>query len=290
MSARYATILAAVCAASGAAWGDAPLAETASAFVYAVDSVPSPRAVKTASERSELAARTVTRQASEEVTLTAPDGTTTTLIASSSAATGVTFPSLDAGGLWTLSGSKSGAVTFTVRHSIDGTLGGGTAASPARIVDGDELMDYGAGEGYTFTMEGADTLLGALRLPSGFRLEDVGGGTWRISASVNGSLHEWAEIGWRADSRYEGPNRRSRSDTVPPVAYSGDGWRGNASKAATLTFVAPDGTDTVLNMTGAGAESFTFDKPGHWTVLLAADGKTSTADIFIRDLFMIKFK
>ena len=42
-----------------------------------------------------------------------------------------------------------------------------------------------------------------------------------------------------------------------------------------------------LDMTGTVVQSFTFDKTGHWTVRLVADGKTRTADILIRDTFVI---
>ena len=53
---------------------------------------------------------------------------------------------------------------------------------------------------------------------------------------------------------------------------------------------APDGTETVLNRTGTGVENFAFDQTGHWTIRLAADGSTMTAELFLRDLFMINFR
>ena len=103
-----------------------------------------------------------------------------------------------------------------------------------------------------------------------------------------GEIHGYA---WRRRfcirNRREGPDRMSKSTAVPPVAYSGDDWLGAASKVSTLTFVSPDGTETILDKTGTGAQSFTFDKPGHWTVRLVAGGTTRTADILNRDTFTV---
>ena len=288
MKSRYITMLAAACAAVGTVCGDVePLAETESACSYTVYDSSASYAVKSAAEQTEFASRSVARRAGETVKLTAPDGTTTTLVDGASEATGVALPSLDAGGVWTLSNSRQGTVTFKVRRSLDGSIGEGTPASPARLVDGDELVDYGAGAGYTFTAEGQGSLLGEIKLPDGFAMEKVGDGVWRLVSSTDGSQYTWAQIAYRADGRGEGPDRISQSYATPPVAYSGDDWLGDASKASTLTFVSPDGTETVLDRTGTGVQSFTFDKTGHWTVRLVADGKTRTADILIRDTFVI---
>ena len=288
MTVRYAMIVAVACAAAGTVCGDVePLAVTESACTYTLYDSSGCHAVKTAADQTEFASRSVTRRAGEMVKLTAPDGTVTTLVDGSSGATGATLPSLDAGGVWTLSNSRQGTVTFIVRRSLDGSIGAGTPASPARLVDGDELVDYGAGAGYTFTAEGSGSLLSEIKLPEGFAMEKVGDGVWSLVSSSDGRLYTWAQIAYRADSRREGPDRMSKSTAVPPVAYSGDDWLGAASKASTLTFVSPDGTETILDKTGTGAQSFTFDKPGHWTVRLVAGGTTRTADILIRDTFTV---
>ena len=290
MKTRWGMGLAAACAACAVASGDVmPLAETDSAVVYAVDSRLSPRTVKTAEALSQLTEWGITRCSGEKVTLTAPDGTKTTLAESSAAETSLVFPSLGSGGQWTLTNSKQGSVTFSVRYS-GGAGGAGTVASPAKLVDFEDLVDRGAGNGYTFTVEGDENLFAALKVPAGYRVEKIGDGVWQLVTSSDGSECFWAEYVYRADSRLEGPDRKSRSDTVPPVAYSGDDWEGDASKAATLTFVAPDGTETVLNRTGTGVENFVFDRTGVWTVTLEANGATSTAELFLRDLFMISFK
>lgn len=291
MRTRCAIIFAVAGSAVGTVCGDVePLAVTETACSYTVYDSADSYAVKSAAEQTELASRSVTRRAGETVTLTAPDGTVTTLVDGSSGATGTALPSLAAGGVWTLSNSRQGTVTFIVRRSLDGSLGDGTAASPAKLVDADELVDYSAAAGYTFTADGQDSLLGKIKLPEGFAMEKVSDGVWRLVSSADGRQYTWAQITYRADSRLDGPDRRSGSDTVPPVAYSGDDWKGDASKASTLTFIAPDGAETTLGRTGTGAESFAFNKTGHWTVTLAADGKTSTADIVIDIPFIIIFR
>ena len=288
MRTRCAIIFAVAGAACVTVCGDVePLAVTETACSYTVYDSSDSYAVKSAAEQTEFASRSVTRRAGETVTLTAPDGTVTTLVDGSSGATGAALPSLAAGGVWTLSNSRQGTVTFIVRRSLDGSLGDGTAASPAKLVDADELVDYSAGEGYTFTSDGLDSLLGEIRLPAGFALEKVTDGVWRLVSSSDGRQYTWAQLSYRADSRREGPDRMSKSTAVPPVAYSGDDWLGDASKASTLTFISPDGTETTLNKTGTGVQSFAFDKSGHWTVQLVANGQTRTADILIRDTFTV---
>ena len=90
------------------------------------------------------------------------------------------------------------------------------------------------------------------------------------------------------DTELEGPNRkRLKNDPVVPVAYSGDDWSGDLSKAATLTFTPPAGSGlaetTLTPGAGDGATSFTFAEPGEWTVLLIfADATTRTAIINVR--------
>ena len=84
----------------------------------------------------------------------------------------------------------------------------------------------------------------------------------------------------------EGPDRKLKNSEMPPVAYSGDDWKGDFSKAATVTFTPPDGSGlaaTTWNRTGKGAEPFTFNAKGVWTVTLKfADNTTRTAHIDIQ--------
>ena len=248
------------------------LVSASASATYLADTHPSPRAVKTAAEQAELANGTwaVTRRDGETVSLTSPSGTSSVLAGSAL--------TLNAGGVWTVANSKQGAATFTVRRSLDGTLGDGTASSPAKLVDGDELRDYGADENYTFTLDGADGLLSRLVLPVGYRLEEAGESVWRIVASADGSQYAWAEIVYPADSAREGPDRKTSRKGALPVAYSGDNWLGDTAKAAMVVFTSPNGTAMTLDLAGTGTTQFTFDSTGKWTVTLTmADGTTRTA-------------
>lgn len=253
-----------------------PVAETASACVYVADTMPSPRAVKTAEELGELTdgAGKVTYYKGDTVSVVAPSGTETTPV-SDAAASGTVALGIDEGGLWTLGNSGQGTASFTVRHSLCGTQGAGTAESPAKLVDGDELVDCGAGDGYVFILEGGASLLDALRLPSGFRLEKADGDTWRIVTSADGCIYTWAEIEYPADSEREGPDRKTDKASVLPVAYSGDDWVGDMSKAATLRFISPRNQTNTVVRTGTGAMSFAFTQHGRWTVLLEMENGTT---------------
>ena len=85
--------------------------------------------------------------------------------------------------------------------------------------------------------------------------------------------------GFRIDSRQEGPDRRTFVSDVPPVAYSGDEWGGDAAKTATLTITPSSGDATVLTLDGTGVTPFKFSS-GAYTVTLSADGSpTRTAKI-----------
>lgn len=248
---------------------------TSAACTFSLDSAGTgaPIALKTAADITAL--RPVTYQPVETVTLVAPDGTVSTIVSGASGAGTVALPITAVGGVWTVRSTRSGTATFTVRRSLDNTLGAGTAASPAKLVDGDELIDYNAGDGYVFEANAWEGLLGALAIPSGFRLEAAENDTWRIVSSPDGCLYAWAgTVAFPVDSRVTGPDRSTTKAGALPVAYTGDNWIGDASKAATLTLTPPTGEPTTLNLAGTGAQPFTFNKIGNWTLLLAmANGK-----------------
>lgn len=256
---------------------------TSAACTFSLDSAGTgaPIALKTAADIAAL--RPATYQPVETVTLVAPDGTVSTLVSGESVAGTATLPITAAGGVWTARSTRSGTATFTVRRSLDNTLGAGTAASPAKLVDGDELIDYGAGDGYVFEVDAWTGLLNALVLPSGYKLEVAEDDAWRIVSSLDGCLYAWAGTSvFPVDSRGTGPNRSTTKADALPVAYTGDNWIGDAAKAATLTFVSPEGTETTLNFAGTGAQPFTFNTPGDWTVRLAmALGATREATLTI---------
>lgn len=279
MRTRY---LAIVAAASGfLAFADETPEATSSACAFAFDPAGAPVALKTQSDISAL--RPATYQPVDTVTLVAPDGTETALVSGTSAAGTVALPITAIGGVWTARSSRSGTATFTVRRSLDGTLGAGTAASPAKLVDGDELVDYNAGDGYVFTLDGPDGLLDTLVLPSGVRLDDLGDGAWGLASSADGCQYAWAgTASFPVDSRQSGPNRTTSRTDALPVAYTGDNWIGNPAKTATLTIAPPEGAETVFNLAGTGAQPFTFSPAGDWTVTLAmADGSSRSAILSI---------
>lgn len=175
---------------------------------------------------AELAAKQVTYRAGETVTLTAPDGTTATVVADAAAAGGATLAvgagGLSSDGLWRLDNSN-GSVAFV----------------------GVAWETFGA--------------------------------AWRQAGDGRSMA---------LDTLAEGPDRKLKKSEVPPVAYSGDDWAGDLSKAATITFTPPEGSGletTTWSRTGDGARAFTFNAKGDWTVTLAfADGTTKTATITIK--------
>jgi hypothetical protein len=64
------------------------------------------------------------------------------------------------------------------------------------------------------------------------------------------------------------------------------------AKAATVTFVAPDGEETVVNRNGTGAVQFKFKTSGVYTVrLVMADGTTLTSTLnIISDGFTVTLR
>lgn len=150
----------------------------------------------------------------------------------------------------------------------------------------------------------------ALESPSLVSVLDKGG-VWTLANSEQGTAKigvAWTVNGdfdipiasasaygtYAADSKQPGPDRKVRISDVPPVAYSGDDWVGDVSKAATLTFISPDSVETSINLTGTGTttpEQFVFDKTGFWTVRLTmADSTVCTAQINVTGGFAIIFR
>ena len=297
MRTMFSTILASACAIGEATLlalpvsapaGESSLAES-SDCVYSVDTLGSPRNIKTADDRSAL--WQATRRAGETVTLVSPSGVRSTLVSADSDETSVGLE-FDAGGVWQVENSEQGSAVFTVRHSLCGTQGAGTETSPAKLVDGDELVDLSAGDGFVFSLEPVEGLLNALSIPLGFRLVKVDDTTWRIVTSADGCLYVAAEIVYSIDSVEAGPNRSSKKKEVLPVSYSGDDWVRDMSKVSTLTFVAPDGVESTVSLNGTGAAQFKFHTSGVWTVRLTmADGSMKTAILnIISDGFTVTLR
>ena len=256
------------------------LAATSETCEYRLDTRSMPRAIRTLAELGALWAATY--KAGESVTSTAPGGTQTTLVSAATAA-GTTALAFDAGGLWTLENSAQGTATFTVRHSIFGTQGAGTAASPAKIVDATEILDLmnstALGEGSVVTFEGVSGLKGDVLLPGQYALDDAGEGLWSIAAVPNGvgvSVAESSE--YVLDTMQGGPDRTIRT-RGHYLAYSGDGWLGSPSVTSSLTVVSPKGVITTQNFIGMGLVPYYPVGKGDSTATLTAGSTTLTSVI-----------
>ena len=162
-------------------------------------------------------------------------------------------------------------------------------------------VTWRAGETVVATaMDGAETTLSGGADATSASLPSQGG-VWTLVNSVEGTARvgvPWAVFndggtygasataGFVADMVQSGPDRKLMRREAPLVAYSGDDWHGDLSKASTITFTPPEGSGleaTTWNKTGTGAQSFTFNAKGVWTVTLTfADNTTRTAHINIQ--------
>ena len=159
---------------------------TSEAYEYRLDTLAQPRAIKTQAELDAL--WDATYSAGETVTVTSPSGVDSMPVSAASAAGEVAL-TFNAGGLWTAVNSAQGTATFTVRHSIFGTLGDGTSASPAKIVDTTEVLDLlnagTASVGYVVTFAGASGLADEVILPGQYSFESAGEGLWSIATATD---------------------------------------------------------------------------------------------------------
>jgi hypothetical protein len=256
---------------------------TSADCTYALDTVNDwPRALKTEADLTSLP--TAVYRAGDSLTVTAPDGTssTTTKIADSMES----LP-INAGGLWTFSNDRQkGTVSFTVRHSIYGTLGDGSEISPAKLMDSEELADLVvggiAGDGYFFSLD-SDSLIASLQLPGGYCLTELPNGLFRMNESEDGCRYVCADVGYPIDAKQSGSGRRIYQQDVLPVAYSGDSWRRDPVKTSTLTIVDPDGVENdPYELAGTGVKSIPFNKLGVWRLRLDMEnGKFCEASVNI---------
>ena len=263
-----------------AAFADEAPDATSAPFTYRIDTLESPRAIKTRADLDALWKATYFR--GETVTATAPNGVASTLVASA-ATDGFAALPFTAGGLWTLENSAQGTALFTVRHSIFGTLGAGTSASPAKIVDTLELMDLVSdgilGDGYVYTLCGVSEL--SPMVPPGYGKESAGDGLWRLVAGADGSAYASEALAYSLDTLQNGPDRTIYQKKGYSIAYSGDNWAGNASAASLLMVRSPRGDQPSLNLTGTGITPFLPETRGEYTVTLTAGGTTQTAVITV---------
>ena len=247
---------------------DTPVATSADC-AYALDTEGGwPRTIKTAADIAALPEAIY--RAGDSLTVTAPDGTSNTTTKTTDSMESLP---INAGGLWTFSNDRQkGTVSFTVRHSIYGTLGDGTEVSPAKLMDSEELADLiengVAGDGYFFRLD-SDSLIAALQLPIGYCLTESANGLFRMNESEDGCRYVCADVGYPIDAKRSGSRRRIYQQDVLPVAYSGDSWRRDPAKASTLTVIDPDGVENdPYELAGTGVKSLPFDKLGVWTLRL----------------------
>lgn len=161
-------------------------------------------------------------------------------------------------------------------------------------------VTWKAGEGVTATatQDGTEYVLAdAETVATSAPLPASKGGVWTLHNSVEGPaticipwhvfgdgglLGSAGAAGFAADTVLDGPDRKLKKKEEPPVAYSGDDWAGDLSKAATVTFTPPSGSGLAPTTwvrpgdgvaAGTGAEMFKFAVKGVWTVALTfADG------------------
>ena len=186
-------------------------------------------------------------------------------------------------------------------YSADGAT---YAAMSASEIAGLMPVTWKAGETVTVTSPGGvETELTSPSLASVLNA----GGVWTLANSVQGTARigvAWSVYGdggtlasggmagaYGVDSVQPGPDRRTKMLDILPVAYSGDSWAGDMSQASSLTFTAPDGTATALNLSGTGTTYFRMAS-GLWTVCLQmADGATHTAELkVVPEVFTINFR
>ena len=194
----------------------------------------------------------------------------------------------------------SEAVTFKLR-----TCDGMVAVPSADLATWP--VTYRAGETVTLTSpagasttpvsgaaaSGTTALAGAFNADGVWRLANSNGGSARVGVAWGTFGSQWreasADASYRMHTEGEGPDRKLKKAEVPPVAYSGDDWHGDLSKAATVTFTPPE--DSALEATtwdkanpGTGAVAFTFTAKGVWTVTLTfTGGFTRVANIAIEN-------
>ena len=211
-------------------------------------------------------------------------------------ATSATLPAAAEDG--TLLAETGSATTFRAWYREDATYAVMSATELSSLMP----ATYAAGETLTATSpSGVATAVvsspasdGTVDLPQGAGGPVNAGGVWHLANSNGaharigiawavfddgGTLAETAAgTGFIVDASQTGPDRKLKKSEVPPVAYSGDDWTGDLSKAATVTFTSPGGSATTWSKAGTGADTFTFSERGTWKVELWYEGSDTSGD------------
>ena len=207
----------------------------------------------------------------------------------------------------TLLAETESAATFRVWSSADATYAVMSAAELSSLMPAtyavSETVTATSPSGVATAVVSSPASDGTVDLPQGTGGPINAGGIWSLANSNGaqarigiawavfddgGTLAETsAGTGFIADAAQTGPDRKLKKNEVPPVAYSGDDWAGDLSKAATITFTPPadSGLEATVwdDLAGDGAREFVFAQPGLWTVTLTfADSTTQTAVINVQ--------
>lgn len=262
-----------VCALAFAARGDdPPLGDPSNAAMFDLDT----NCGQTIRVRS-LDALPLTVREGETITQTAPGASSPEVYYGPAGYPGTVPWTPTEGGTWTLVNSGAGTAVFGVRYSLFASQGSGTAASPLRLVDDDELVDLvsagTARDGTVFTLEESTSITG-LDPATGFGVVALGDGLYRLTTLSGGLLFTDAPAPFRLDTEKPGPDRKAVRKDVVGVAYTGDGWMGGAA-ASTLTLTAPSGTRTEFARTGDGTVDIMMVEAGIWNVALAQSSGTT---------------
>ena len=275
--------LAAVCIAPFAARAEGEAIAVAE-LVFAIDTTGAAPSVKSAAD----VPVPISYPKGHSVTVISPDGVESGL----EGVDGLCRWSPNTGGIWTLIDSHAGSVLLSVRHSVTGTQGSGTVASPAKIVDEDELIDLVAGSpvtnGYVFAMCG-DLAPGDVEWPAGYAVLPAGDGLWQLAETPDGLLYASPEANCIVQTDTPGPDRQvQKGNPIPPVAWSDDGWTGYGIGGCTLSFVSPKGvTAREETLVDDGALAFVPNETGLWTITLTHGGEASVARVRYLDPALI---
>ena len=248
-------------------------------FAFSVDTCGGTTIVKS------LDAVALPYHVAQKITATGEDAAITSTLVESAAGTGEYAWTPSVGGCWTLTNSVEGVATFLVRYSLfPGSQGAGTTDDPAKIVDDDEIpemIDAGTvSYGYVFSL-GGFAKTGTLNLPSGWALQGVASGTYRLVAASGDMLYEGAGVPFMVDSRRSGPDRTWKIGTDVDVAYSGDNWIGDGAAGSTFTIIAPSGAMEEMALSGTGLHGFRPDKRGVYTLMLATDSTNMVSRVTV---------
>ena len=239
---------------------------TSTNAVARIDTSGSPYAVVSADEGA-----TVTYRRGESVSVIMPDGSISRLV-DEQAASGVAAWLPEAGGVYILTNSVSGAATFTVRYSDFGTQGSGTIDDPVKIMDDAEIADLAAsgdlGDGMFVSLRGPSVSIGGSSRPSGLSVQYVGEGLYEMLSDYTGKCYAGRPVSSVMETIRPGPHRKINLRDMLAVAYSGDKWIGNPNAQSLLKIESPSGIVDEGVYEGSGAIPFCPTEKGVWKIVL----------------------